>query len=217
MITRARGRIFDTLNTSNVNPVGFGKLFTRVVDDEIYAQPLYISGVSIPNVGVRNVLYVGTVNNTVYAFDADKPDAGEPLWKVSLTDTVPGVTPVSARDVGQNCGTYRNISEHIGIVGTPVIDSERQTIYLVARTKEHDQFVQRLHALDIATGAPRPNSPVVVKASARGPRRFMERRTPFRSTDPKSTSGVIARQRAYLCCLGLSLRYGPLPWMDHGL
>ena len=53
------------LNTSNVNPVGFGKLFTRVVDDEIYTQPLYVSGVSIPKVGVRNVLYVGTVNNTI--------------------------------------------------------------------------------------------------------------------------------------------------------
>ena len=45
------------LNTSNVNPAGFGKLFTRAVDDEIYAQPLYVSSVSIPKVGIRNVLY----------------------------------------------------------------------------------------------------------------------------------------------------------------
>ena len=156
------------LNTSNVNPGGFGKLFTRAVDDEIYAQPLYVSKLGIPKVGVRNVLYVATVNNTVYAFDADRPEAGEPLWKVNLTDTVPGAMPVKARDVGHNCGAYRDITENIGIVGTPVIHAGRQTIYLVARTKERDQFVQRLHALDIATGAPRPGSPIVIEASAKG-------------------------------------------------
>jgi hypothetical protein len=156
------------LNTSNVNAAGFGKLFTRAVDDEVYAQPLYVPSVSIPKVGVRNVLYVATVNNTVYAFDADEPDASEPLWKVNLTPTVPGATPVKAHDVGTNCGTYRDFTENIGIVGTPVINSGRQTIYFVARTKEGDQFVQRLHALDIATGVPRPNSPVVIKASAQG-------------------------------------------------
>ena len=156
------------LNTSNVNPVGFGKLFSRAVDDEIYAQPLYVSSVNIPKFGVRNVLYVATVNNTVYAFDADEPDASEPLWKVNLTDTVAGARPVKASDVGQNCGTYRDLTENIGIVGTPVIHAGRQTIYFVARTKERDQFVQRLHALDIATGAPRPGNPIVIKAGAKG-------------------------------------------------
>jgi hypothetical protein len=156
------------LNTSNVNQAEFGKLFSRMVDDEIYAQPLYIPSVSIPDVGVRNVLYIATVNNTVYAFDADDPNASEPLWKVNLTDRVPGATPVKARDVGENCGPQRDFTENIGIVSTPVIHAGRQTIYLVARTKEGNEFVQRLHALDIATGAPRPNSPVVIKASVPG-------------------------------------------------
>ena len=124
--------------------------------------------VSIPGLGVRNVLYVATVNNTVYAFDADDPNASEPLWRVNLTDRVPGARPVKAGDVGQRCGGLRDFTENIGIVSTPVIHAGRQTIYLVARTKEGNEFVQRLHALDIVTGAPRPESPVVIKASVPG-------------------------------------------------
>jgi hypothetical protein len=156
------------LNTSNVNSARFGKLFTRTVDDEIYAQPLYVSNVDIPNRDALNVLYVATVNNTLYAFDADDPEANEPLWKVNLTSTMPGARPVKASDVGSNCGKTSNFTENIGIVGTPVIALESQTIYLVARTKERDRFVQRLYALDITTGAMRPSSPVVIEASTQG-------------------------------------------------
>ena len=156
------------LNTSNVNQAEFGKLFSRIVDDEVYAQPLYMARVGIPGLGIRNVLYIATVNNTVYAFDADDPNASEPLWKVKLTNEGARARPVQAGDVGQRCVRYRDFTENIGIVGTPVIHVRRQTIYLVARTKEGNDFVQRLHALDIATGAPRPNSPVVIKASVAG-------------------------------------------------
>ncbi len=153
------------LNTTNVNQADFGKLFSRAVDDQVYAQPLYVPSVDIPEAGARNVLYVATVNNTVYAFDADDPNASEPLWKVNLSDSVPGARPVKTGEVGVNC---RDFTENIGIVSTPVIHSGRQTIYIVARSKEGDAFVQRLHALDIATGAPRPNSPVVIEASVPG-------------------------------------------------
>jgi hypothetical protein len=72
------------LNTTNVNQNQFGKLFTRQVDGHIYAQPLYVSNVSIPNKGTHNVVYVATMHNSVYAFDADDPQAAEPLWKASL-------------------------------------------------------------------------------------------------------------------------------------
>src|SRR3982751_5911474 len=72
------------LTTSNVNVNTFGKLFTRAVDDEVYAQPLYVQNVNIPGVGIRNVLFVATVNNTVYAFDADNPSAPTPLWKANF-------------------------------------------------------------------------------------------------------------------------------------
>lgn len=130
------------LSTSNVSRVTFGKVFTRAVDDEIYAQPLYMSNVTVPDAGVRNVLYVATVNNTVYAFDADDPGAAAPLWRVDLTSGAPGGRPVKAVDVGHGCEdergrqTYADFSGRIGIVGTPAIDASTQTLYVVARTRE---------------------------------------------------------------------------------
>src|SRR5579871_6343707 len=62
-----------TLNTQTVNPNTFGKIGTLSVDGEIYAQPLYVSGVPMATLGARNVVYVATMHNSVYAFDADAP------------------------------------------------------------------------------------------------------------------------------------------------
>src|SRR2546426_1520819 len=125
------------LTTTNVNVSQFGKIFERVVDDEIYAQPLYVERVIIPGLGVRNVVYVATNNDSVYAFDADDPAAAAPLWRVNYTDPAAGIIPVSRTDVGQACGTYVDFAGKIGIVGTPVIDSVSQTMYFVVRTKEN--------------------------------------------------------------------------------
>src|SRR5574341_1050977 len=77
------------LNTSNVRPGSFGKLFTRVVDGHIYAQPLYVPGVSIPNQGIHNVVYIATQHNSVYAYDADSASASAPLWMVNLGQSAP--------------------------------------------------------------------------------------------------------------------------------
>src|SRR5277367_2653097 len=55
------------LNTSNVNPSQFGKLFQYSVDAPVFAQALVISNLSIPNKGMRNVVFVATMNNSVYA------------------------------------------------------------------------------------------------------------------------------------------------------
>ena len=181
------------LNTSNVSPARFGKLFTRAVDDDVYAQPLYVRDVILPNTLIEerwlpaklkqtisealtarhlgrvvNVVYVASVSNSVYAFDADDPGAAAPLWHVNLTDAANGARPVRNSDVGQDCGTYRDFRRQIGIVGTPVIDAKTNTLYVVARTKENDKFIQRLHALDITTGAERANSPVVIEAQVQG-------------------------------------------------
>ncbi|BCL77709.1 hypothetical protein ccbrp13_01740 [Ktedonobacteria bacterium brp13] len=76
------------LNTFNVNSQRFGKLFERQVDGHIYAQPLYVGNVIIPNKGIHNVVYVATMHNSVYAFDADDPHAAAPLWHVSLGPSV---------------------------------------------------------------------------------------------------------------------------------
>jgi hypothetical protein len=156
------------LTTTNVNSSQFGKLFERVVDDEIYVQPLYVPGVDIPGVGVRNVVYVATNNDSVYAFDADSPAAAAPLWRVNYTNPAAGITPLSHTDVGQACGTYVDFAGNIGVGGTPAIDIAAQTLYVVARTKENGAFVQRLHAIDIRDGSERPNSPRVIQASVVG-------------------------------------------------
>ena len=74
------------LNTGNVNANSFGLLFKRTLDDQPYAQPLIVSGVNIPGVGTRNVMYACTVNNTVYAFDADNGAAGA-YWQKNFNPT----------------------------------------------------------------------------------------------------------------------------------
>src|SRR5690242_4485456 len=73
------------LNKSNVHAGSFGKLFVRAVDDQIYAQPLIKLKLNIPNKGVKNVVFVCTVNNSVYAFDADSPNVSTPYWQKNLT------------------------------------------------------------------------------------------------------------------------------------
>ena len=147
------------LNTSNVNANQFGKLFSRSVDGQIYAQPLCVPNVSIPNQGTHNVVYVATMHNGVYAFDADDPEASAPLWRVNLGPSVPW----------QDTATlYPDINSEVGITSTPVIDVPKKTLYLVAKTKENNSYIQRLHALDIATGKEKPGSPVLIQASLTG-------------------------------------------------
>jgi hypothetical protein len=146
-----------TLTTSNVNSSQFGKLFQNQVDDQVYSGLLYAAGLSIGG-ATRNVLYVATVNNTVYAFDADA--AGAPLWQRNFNGTG---RPTRNTEVGSACGAYRDFSGNIGIIGTPVIDESTDIMYFVARTVEGSSTVQRLRAIDTRTGADRM-SPVVISA-----------------------------------------------------
>ena len=149
------------LTPANVNPGQFGKLFSYSLDGIAFASPLYVANVSIPGKGFHNVVYVATENDSVYAFDADGLSS-TPLWQVSFLRT--GVTPVPCADVGE-CG---DIPTEIGITGTPVIDQASGTMYVVAKTKEGANYVQRLHALDITTGAEKFGGPVVIAASVPG-------------------------------------------------
>jgi hypothetical protein len=127
--------------------------------------------------GPRNVVYVATMHNSVYAFDADDPDASSPLWRVSLglsapvTYTIPNTTTI-----GHDFGPpgYTNIIGEIGILSTPVIDANSHTLYVVALNREPDpatcpcQYAYRLHALDLATGAEKFGGPVVISGSVPG-------------------------------------------------
>jgi len=117
------------LTPANVKAGQFGKRAFLLVDGAVYAQPLYLSRVKIPGKGFRNVLYIATAHDSVYAFDADD-NAAPPLWQVNFLDPTRGVTTVSQSDV--NCP----VIPELGITGTPVIDPNSGTIYLIALTKE---------------------------------------------------------------------------------
>ena len=147
------------LTTSNVNSSTFGKLFWIPVDGYVYAQPLYVPGVTIPGNGIHNVLYIATEHDSIYAVDADN---GAPLWNVSYL--INGATTLSTNDVG---GT-QDINPEMGITGTPTIDPTTNTLYVVVNTKEGASIVYRLHAVDITSGAEKFGGPVLMSASVPG-------------------------------------------------
>lgn len=137
-----------TLKPGGITVTTFGKLYSYYVDGAVYAQPLYLPEVVIPGRGTHNVLYVVTMNDKVYAFDADR--AGPPLWLRDLTDEPAGVTPVPITDITND--NDLNLVGNAGIEGTPVIDAAAGAIYFVARTRERGSYVQRLHKLDVRDG-----------------------------------------------------------------
>lgn len=154
------------LTRSNVNTNQFGLLYTRPVDDQVYAQPLIMTNVIVTGRGTHNLLLVATVNDTVYAFDADDPTVTTPYWTRSFINPPNIVAPKNTDMTGACGGGYHDFSGNMGIVGAPVIDPVTGTMYLVVRTKEFStNYVQRLHALDVATGNDQPNSPVIVAAT----------------------------------------------------
>ncbi|MFL6274729.1 MAG: BACON domain-containing protein [Blastocatellia bacterium] len=150
-----------TLTTANVEVNQFGKLFTRAVSGYIYAQPLVATNVNVPGVGGRNIVYVATESNNVYAFDADDSDAAAPYWQINL-----GV-PMPSNDIFVG---YHDLTPEIGITATPVIDATSNTIYVVAKTKEvaTATYHHQLHALDLATGSEKFGGPVEINASIPG-------------------------------------------------
>jgi hypothetical protein len=149
-----------TLTLANVNSTQFGLKFKLSVDGHIFTQPLYVANVFVSGQGIHNVVYVATENDSVYAFDANSSPA-TPLWHTSFTG--PGVSAVPCADVG-TC----EISPTVGITGTPVIDRSSNTLYVVAFTLESSAYYQRLHALDITSGAEKFGGPVVIQASVLG-------------------------------------------------
>jgi len=151
------------LNTSNVNMTQFGKLFEWPVDGDIYAQPLYVSNVTIPGSGTHNVVYVVTMHNTLFAFDADSANT-MPLFEVDLS-VLGSPIPVSAT-VGLDVQPGpQDIATEIGTLSTPVIDLASRTLYLVSRSLDTAKVHhQKLHALDIATGMEKFGGPVELTA-----------------------------------------------------
>lgn len=162
------------LTPADVNASSFGKLFSCPVDGAIYAQPLWMPHVEVD--GRRhNVVFVATAHDSLYAFDADASPCKR-LWKVSLIgrhhggeggeSTVPAGP--NLRLVGKGDG---DMTPEDGVTGTPVIDPRTGTLYVVSESVDYSlglHFHARLHAIDLATGAEKPGSPVAIRATYAG-------------------------------------------------
>ena len=142
------------LNPSKVDAGHFGKLFARNVDDSVYALPLIVPDLDISG-SRHNVMFVATMGNTVYAFDADDPTQSAPLWSRNLGTPAPGdswIGPI-----------------HHGILGTPFIDVPTGTLYVVALVSKDDEYNLWVNALDIVTGRHKYNSPQLLSFPFAGP------------------------------------------------
>jgi hypothetical protein len=149
------------LTPANVNATQFGKKGEFTVDGKVDAQPLYLSQVAI-NGQMKNVLYVATEHGSVYAFDADSINGATStlLWKSSTLGS--GETTSDTRGCSQ-------VSPEIGITATPVIDRTRNAIYVVAMSKNASgSYFQRLHALNLSTGAELFSGPQEITATYPG-------------------------------------------------
>ena len=147
------------LTPSNVNSAQFGKIGFDTVDGLVDGEPLYLANVAV-GTALHNMLYVGTEHDSVYAFDAD---TGMQVWKKSILAS--GETPSDDRGCGQ-------VTPEIGITSTPVIDRQQGangTLFAVGMNKDAGgNYHQRLHALDVATGAEAAGSPVEIAATYPG-------------------------------------------------
>ena len=152
------------LTTASVTPATFGKLYTYLVHGYVYAQPLYVSGLTVAG-GQHNLLFVATMEDDVYAFDADN---NATYWHKQFTGGQ--ITPVPIKDiVGRG---DLNIHGNVGILSTPVIDRATSTLYLLARTKDtgNATYSQTLHALDLVTGNEKFGGPVVIQPPGFNPK-----------------------------------------------
>jgi hypothetical protein len=144
------------LTLANVKSSTFGLLRTLAVDGKVDAQPLFLSGLTVAG-AAHDVVFVATEHDSVYAFDAD---TGTKLWQVSLLGA--GETLSDKRGCDQ-------VTPEIGITSTPVIDRNagpNGALYVVAMSKDGSSaYHQRLHALDVTTGAPLFNGPTEIEAT----------------------------------------------------
>jgi hypothetical protein len=170
------------LTPSNVNSTQFGKLLAYPVDGQIYAQPLYMTGLSI-NGGTHDVVFVETQNNSVYAFDADATSSqtAQTFWKVNLGHFV-------------YKGDLYGVNPNVGILSTPVIDATTNTLYLVVETSNTGPNGTPffLHALDVTTGADKFGGPVPINGNVPG-------------NGPDSVNGVVTLGTDCYQRMGLAL------------
>jgi hypothetical protein len=161
-----------TLDTTSVRSGRFGKLWTLYADGQIVAQPLYVSGLRIDTTGNQNAplvqgtfnaVIIATMHNTVYVYDADKEAPGPegrtvPLWASWLGQPRPG---------GKDIDMWSTNDPEWGIVSTPVVSDDKQTVYVVAWHDDGPQgFSFKLHALNLQNGVHRVPPTQIEQSSA---------------------------------------------------
>ena len=147
------------LNTSNVTAGSFGKLGSYSVDGIIYAQPLYVQGLTV-NGRTHNVLFVATMHNVLYAFDADTPGSA-PLWSTDFRQSGYLPYPISVYTT--------TVADTLGIFSTPVIDLPNNRIFLVVHSTDANADLNfTLFNLNILTGAVNASAPISIAVPAVG-------------------------------------------------
>jgi hypothetical protein len=184
------------LNVNTVSASTFGKLFALPVDGDQYPQPLYLGGLAFKDGTTKNVVFVATSNDSVYAFDADKE--GDPIWKVSVGTPSPMPNPYVGNNIASPtaCQSMNRFMNELGVTATPVLDPATGTLYVLAIDVDSSvtipdwtcvhvdaskpstwclpysctapTFRYRLHALDVLTGKERSGSPVTIDGSVAG-------------------------------------------------
>ena len=204
------------LTPASVSSSQFGKLFDLTdLDGAAYAQPLYVPGLSIKG-ATHNVLFVATSHDMLYAYDADAK--GPALWQRQLIDKASGETYLDnpEQDTGKVC-----CPDHaIGIIGTPVIDTASNTLYVVARTKipSPRTYFQKLYAIDILTGATKVVHNIDGQVSGNGDANFFPdapSTVTFDRPFDKTGDGIVEtheNQRAGLLLLGSNVY---VTWASH--
>jgi len=142
----------------------FGTTSTVQTDGMIYAQPLYVSGVAwtggtgtnCPSGTSKNMVYVATEGNTIYAIDADNYGL---CASVSLNTGNTGGNTDAAMPVtdlpGGPCNNLTGSSTYgtVGVTGTPAIDPTNKMLFVVSAhkvtTSTGTSWTQRLNAVNI--------------------------------------------------------------------
>jgi hypothetical protein len=147
-------------NLYQLHEGAFGRLYERTVEGDVMAQPLYLRGVHT-SAGRKNLLFIATSTNHVYAFDFDNTDTNPSAAVVWQRQLQPW-RPLDGNDIcPETIGT-------VGVTSTPVIDVASGTMFVVTRKwttrGAPDDGVNFLHAVDLANGDERPGSPVRIQA-----------------------------------------------------
>ncbi len=192
------------LTTATVAAATFGKLFSCPVNGAVYGQPLWVANLTVSGTK-RNVVFVATEHDGLYAFDADANPCAQ-LWYVSLIDAghggAGGETSVPSGLVGSGNG---DLYPEIGVTGTPVIDPATKILYVVSKSVDPTQtiFTQRLHAIDITTGLEEAGAPTTISGTFPG------------TGDGGTTVAFSARQQLQRAGLALANGCVYVTWSSH--